>query len=93
MLYANLFVHILLVVLCIIGVLLSYFHEAGDTEGRRFKFAAGAVVINYMIIFGIIVPYFWGKQPFLAALSSSAIMIVYLAIHLFVLGLGKHGSQ
>jgi hypothetical protein len=81
------------VALCIIGVLLSYFHKAGDAEGRRFKFAAGAVVINYMIIFGLIVPNFWGKQPFLAALSSSAIMIVYLAMHLFVRGAGKRESQ
>ena len=80
----NFFAHLLLVFLCIIGLLLSHFHKTGDPGGRRFKLAAGAVIVNYMILFGMVVPGFWGKQPFVAALSSAAVMGIYLAVHLFV---------
>ncbi|MCK5875798.1 MAG: hypothetical protein KAG82_13960 [Alcanivoracaceae bacterium] len=80
----NVVAHLLLVLLCTIGFFLSCFHKAGDPGGQRFKLAAGAVIVNYMILFGMVVPGYWGKQPFVAALSSAAVMSIYLATHLFV---------
>lgn len=89
----NLFAHLLLVFLCTIGLLLSYFHKSGDFEGRRFKFSAGLVVINYMILFGIIVPHFSGEQPLWAAVSSSVIMMAYLAVHFSAWAFGRRESR